>query len=190
MNDFTLEDFSKLTDVLFDLPKEVSWEINYKGKTYLDIDDLIYDAQQEFFDTKLEDYKKMVGKCFIDNDKTTVLKVVGLPEGKNEYPYFLYEEYHCDRSGNWHHKSYNWLQNSVHGEYPNKKNEKYCLTPETEMNVAAEEMYNLGIDGNLYVDYSCGGDYIVYKPCKESLFKYAKEDAIDNDGEYNVRDYD
>ena len=64
---------------------------------------------------------------------------------------------------------------------------KYAdISPNADINLNGEHMYQLGKNGNIYVDHSCGGDFYIYKSCRESKFIAAKEEAIDNDGDYVV----
>ena len=106
---------------------------------------------------------------------------------------FVYEEYEQYKDGSWHCKDYLNLQEDAKGDHPASMNEYYSkykkyadISPNADINFCSEDMYQLGKDGNIYVDYSCGGDFYVYKPCRESKFMAAKEEAFDNDGDYVV----
>ena len=184
LNGMTLNELSDLQYVLECLPDEVVVSIELdNGDTYDCIEDYIEKRTEEFFDTKKEDYEKIVGKCFINDTKDIVVKVVSVSD-KDDYE-FLYEEYEKYRDDNWHNKDYIWLQEHAKGRFPDEDYLKYCLTTQTEMNVACEEMYHLGRDGNLYVDISCGGDYMIFTPMTSNVtFEMIREEAIKNDGEY------
>lgn len=194
LEDLDLNDLSTIEFILGRLPIEISTSINVNGNEYDYLSDYIQDRTDQFFETTREDYERIVGTCFINDDKSIVLKVLGLPDidekGENESN-FLFEQFEKWKDGSWHNKDYIWLQNTVHTNSESKfakeyaeKYEKYCYTPQTEINLNAEGMYMLGKDGNLYSDYTCGGDYIIFRPMKTTTFELIREEAIDNDGEY------
>ena len=119
-----------------------------------------------------------------DEEKNCVIKVVGYDV--SEYPFhetynFLYEKYEKYHDDTWHCQDYIWLQES---SVSDQKYKRYCLSSQTEVNFAEESMFHLGIDGNLYIDYTCGGDYIIFRPFSNATFEVIKEEAISNDGEY------
>lgn len=193
IKDMSLNELSNLEFVLHHLPNEVSITINVNGNTYSRIHDYVEQRTDEFFETTREDYEKIVGTCFINEYKTKVLRVVGLPDvddDSNSESNFLYEQYERWSDGTWHNKEYIWLQETVHEEHSEllkdwaEKYKKYRYTSQTEINIDAEGMYMLGKDGNLYSDYTCGGDYYVFKPMSSANFYLIREEAIENDGEY------
>lgn len=132
------------------------------------------ERNEEFFNVSREDYESIIGKSFTNEDQSIVLRVLGLPKDEEDYC-FLYEEYSEDSLGEWNSKDYIWLQNETDPKY-----ESYRLTPDTEMNIASENMYHLGKDGNLYVDYSCGGDYEMFNPIPDEIFEEVKSRVIRN----------
>ena len=142
------------------------------------IDVFVDDMMEDYFNVPDKDIEALVGKCFMNEDKTVAVKIVGMSDDAIQ---FLYEKFEKWNDGSWHCDSYNWLQDSVYGKYPRPELEKYCLTPQTNMNIAAEEMFLVGRDGNLYVDVTCGNDYVIYKPIKETTFELIKNEALENE---------
>ena len=179
LDDLNLRELSKLKYIVSCLPKGIKVTISSGDKTYKYFDDYFMDRINNFFNATREDYEKIVGKCFKSEDR--IIKVLGMSDGHDFE--FLYEEHEKYRDDSWHNKDYIWLQDTAYGRFPHKEYEKYCLTPQTEMNIASESMYQLGKDGNLYVDTDCGGNYEVFKEVKESLFEVIREEALENDGE-------
>ena len=143
-----------LKDILEKLPQEITTVIEVDGKKYEYIEDYIEDVTEDFFNVSRSDYENLKGKYFINDDEDIVIRVLDLPEDKEDYE-FLYEIFYKHGKRNWENDDYIWLQNAGE-EY-----KKYCLTPYTEMNIAAEEMYHLGKDGRLYQDPDCSGTYDV-----------------------------
>lgn len=150
--------------------------------------------EDDFFDCDINDYKAIIGKCFRHDD--IVLKVVGIRDDFDNKYYksghyesnFLYEQYerYC---GKWHIQEYIWLQEMVYGKYASErdKNEylRFCITPNTEMNIGREGMYMLGKDGLLYTDDDCSGEcYTCYEEISNEVFEKIRTEAINNDGEY------
>ena len=143
-----------LKDILENLPQEITTVIEVNGKKYEDIEDYIEEATEDFFNVSRSDYENLKGKYFINDDEDRVIRVLDIPVDKDDYE-FLYEIFYKHGKRNWENDDYIWLQNAGE-EY-----KKYCLTPYTEMNIAAEEMYHLGKDGRLYQDPDCSGTYDV-----------------------------
>lgn len=165
-----------------------------------EIDDEEYDdsvrLEDDFFDCDINDYKAIIGKCFRHDG--IALKVVGIRDDFDNKYYekghyeteFLYEQYEC-YNDEWHIQEYIWLQESVYGKYASVSDKKeylrFCITPNTEMNIGREGMYVLGKDGLLYVDDDCSGErYIRYKEIPNEVFEKIRTEAIENDGEYKV----
>lgn len=158
-------------------------------------DDSVY-IDDDFFDCDINDYKAIIGKCFRHDD--IVLKVVGVRDDFDNKYYeaghyeteFLYEQYEC-YNDEWHIQEYIWLQESVYGKYASITDKKeylrFCITPNTEMNIGREGMYILGKDGLLYVDEDCSGEcYTRYEEIPNEVFEKIRAEAITNDGEYKV----
>ena len=152
--------------------------------------------EDDFFDCDINDYKAIIGKCFRHDN--IVLKVVGIRDDFDNKYYeaghyeteFLYEQYEC-YSNEWHIQDYIWLQESVYGKYASVSDKKeylrFCITPNTEMNIGREGMYMLGKDGLLYVDEDCSGEcYTRYEEIPNEAFEKIRIEAIANDGEYKV----
>lgn len=128
-----------------------------------------------FPDFELKDYEKLVGKCFMCDNRWAI-KVVGL-DPNNIYE-FLYERYDY-YNGSWNVQDYIWLQDTAERD---PKYKKYCLTPQTEKNVASEDMFHLGSDGNLYESIDCDAFY-KYTPMDSVRFEEIKKQALENDKE-------
>ena len=162
------------------LPEGVTYKITRSDteQVYDYVDMFVEDMIEGYFDVSEDDIKKLVGTCFMNEDKTSVVEIVGMTDKKDEFLFEKYEKWGSDVS--WHCQNYNWLQNSVYGKYPDETLKKYCLTDQTDMNIASENMFMVGKDGNLYVDMTCGNDYIIYKPIKTTTFKLIKEEALEN----------
>ena len=181
IDDLSITELSTLQYVLEHLPIGVTYTIG----TDKGIEEYIEERTDTYFEATEEDYKKLIGTCFINEDKSIVVCVVGISD--KDIDNFLYEKYEKYRDGTWHTQDYIWLQETAKGRFAEEKYLKWCLTSQTEMNINAEGMFMLGKDGNLYVDVSCGGDYDVYKPMSKATFELIREEAIKNDGEYKVR---
>lgn len=158
-----------------------------------DSDDTVR-LDEDFFDCNIDDYKAIVGKCFRHGD--VVLKVLGIRDDFDNKYYkdghyeteFLYEQYE-HYSEEWHIQDYIWLQETVYGKYASESDKReylrFCLTPNTEMNIGREGMYLLGKDGLLYTDDDCSGEcYTRYEEIPNKVFEKIKKQAIDNDGVY------
>lgn len=171
-------ELSILRGLLEMLPEGVNYTITRTDtKQHFDyIDEFVDDMIEDFFNVSDEDYENLVGKCFVRQDKREVIKVVGMTD--DEKINFLFERYIKHADDTWDKDDFNWLQDEVHGKYPNKEYEKYCLTDQTNMNISSESMYMLGKDGNLYVDVTCGNDYDVYVPLKNAAFDLIREEAF------------
>ena len=136
------------------LPQEITLTLEVDGKKYDDIEDYIEEVTENFFDVPRSEYEKLKGKYFLNEDEDTIIRILGLPEDKDDFE-FLYEIFYRHGKRDWENDDYIWLQNAGE-EY-----EKYCLTPYTEMNIAQEGMYQVGKDGKLYADPSCDGSFDV-----------------------------
>ena len=180
VEELSLKELSILQGLLEMLPEGVTYTITRTDtKQQFDyIDTFIEDMNEAFFDVPDKDIEKLVGTCFINDAKDEVVKIVGMSD---EAYKFLYEKYEKWSDGEWHCENYNWLQDSVYGQFPDEKLKKYCLTPQTNMNIASESMFQVGRDGNLYIDVTCGFDYEIYKPMKLSTFELIKNNALEND---------
>lgn len=127
-----------------------------------------------FPDLELKDYKELVGKCFMCDNRWAI-KVVGLDP--NKIHEFLYERYDY-YSGSWNVQDFIWLQDIAMYD---PKYKKYCLTSQTEKNIASESMFHLGSDGNLYESIDCDAFY-KYTPIDNEQFEEIKRQALENEG--------
>ena len=138
--------------------------------------DGIYRLPVDFLNTTREDYKKIVGKCFIfEYDKSIVIRIEDLISP--QYSEFLYEQYDQHSDNTWNCKDYIWLQNTAAYDPEYKK---YCLTDQTEMNIGSEDMFYLGKDGYLYTAVDCGGAWYRWIPFDSDKFEKIKEEALKN----------
>ena len=185
LEQMSLNDLSDLMFVLDALPIGINYTVEVNGKKYKYLEDYIEERTNEFFNASEEDYKKIVGKCFINKEVGVAIKVVALSD--DEPINFLFEKFIQYDDGSWHISEYNWLQETAKGKYADPKYLKWCLTSETDMNINAEEMFMLGKDGQLYVDVSCGGDYDIYGELSAAAFQLIRDEAIKSDGEYYVK---
>ena len=141
--------------------------------SFIEIDYESDEYNRLFSDLGLEDYKKLIGKCFLC-DNRWVIKVVGIDLENLEE--FLYERYEKYKDGSWHVQDYIWLQDIAACD---PKYKKYCLTPQTEKNIASESMFHLGSDGNLYESVDCDAFYR-YTPVDKERFEEIKKQALEN----------
>ena len=137
----------------------------------------------DFFDVPDYAYDNILGKTFKCNELGAVMQVTGLPVVENREKYeFLYEIYeNCD--GEWQAQDYIWLQESAYGKYGREEYRFFCLTSQTEMNIASENMFHVGKDGNLYKSYDYE-EYFKFTECSDEEFDKAREEALKNCGEY------
>ena len=195
LEELPISDLSLLQYVLEHLPQGIDYTI--KDNEKLSIGDYVYNTIDNFLKVPDEDYDNIEGKCFFCEDTATVIKVLHIMKGDELKDFnkveFVYEEYEQYKDGSWHCKDYLNLQENAKGNHPASMNEYYGkykkyadISPNADINLCGENMYQLGKDGNIYVDYSCGGDFYIYKPCRESKWLSAKEEAYDNDGDYVV----
>lgn len=145
----------------------------------------------DFFEVDTSDYTKLVGKSFINNKLGLAVKVIGIPEGNENHHWtpreFLYEAFYQYRDKTWHQNDYIWLQHQAYGNFAKEEYIQWCITPQTDINIASENAFSLGKDGCLYQTVSCGDDYYKFKPLKDSKFEKIRTEAIENDGEYEVQ---
>ena len=194
IDNLSITELSSLQYILEHLPAGVGYTLKTAEGEFYYIEEYIEHRTDTYFEAIEEDYKKLIGTCFINEDKSIVVKVVGIRDDYDDKYYevdhhvdnFLYEKYERYNDGTWHTQDYIWLQETAKGRFAEEEYLKWCLTSQTEMNINAEGMFMLGKDGNLYVDVSCGGDYDVYKPMSKATFELIREEAIRNDGEYKV----
>ena len=137
----------------------------------------------DFFDVPDCAYDAILGKTFKCGELGSIMCVTGMPMMKGSESYeFLYEiyEYVLD---SWETQEYIWLQESAYGKYGKDEYKCLCLNSQTEMNIASENMFHLGKDGNLYKSYDCE-DYYRFTECSSEEFNKARKEALENCGEY------
>jgi hypothetical protein len=132
------------------------------------------DDVDNFFADDYDDYKKIVGKCFINEEIGVAVKILEIPN--DEYyqiePYeFIYEM--CENwIDGWNFEDYNWLQEQT-GVY-----EKYKITPYANMNIASENMFHLGKNGKLYTSVACDDEYYEFTEITADEFEKIRNEAI------------
>lgn len=132
------------------------------------------DDFDDFFADDYEDYKKIMGKCFINERMGIAVKILEIPD--DEYyqiePYeFIYER--CDKwIDGWSLEDYNWLQEHT-GVY-----EKYKITPYANMNIASEEMFHVGKNGKIYTTVACDDEYYEFTEITADEFEKIRNEAI------------
>lgn len=147
------------------------------GKPF-DMDDYFFDRIFDFFNVPEETVQKLVGRCFQSQfGGTYMIKILGLRTDRdNEYwnesklwREFIYERVDKNRNG-WNFPDYSHLQTS-------DDLRDMRITPFAEINYASEEMFNIGEDGNLYVDYLCDQDYVKLKEVDQKTFNKHRAEA-------------
>lgn len=169
---YHITELAELAYVINNLPVEFDDTLDIDGEK-MDIDEYIEKRTEKFFDVPDENYREIVGKTYVNKENDTIFKVVGYnPQRPAE---FYYEEYRRSRTG-WVPKDYIWLEED---SYEHLKDyytapgalealNKWISDPDVDMNIGREEMYMLGVDGNMYVDTDCGGNYDVYTPIEDN----------------------
>lgn len=130
------------------------------------------DDFDDFFADDYEDYKKIMGKCFINEEIGIAVKILEIPD--DEYNRFIYERFEEQFDG-WASEDYNWLQNQTKEKY-----EKLKITPFANMNIASEGMFHLGKNGKLYTTVDCGDDYYEFTEITVDEFEKIRNEAIEN----------
>lgn len=135
------------------------------------------DDFDDFFADDYEDYKKIVGKCFINEEIGVAVKILEIPN--DEYyqiePYeFIYEM--CENCiDGWNFEDYNWLQEQTQDKY-----NEFKITPYANMNIASENMFHLGKNGRLYTSVACDDDYYEFHEITVDEFEKIRNEAIKN----------
>ena len=153
-----LQQLHELNTKLEDLPEGL--KLTMDGKPF-DLEDYLINRAIEFFDAPEETVQQLVGKCFKSPfGGNYMIKILGLRSDRdNKYwkdcklwREFIYEKVEKYGDG-WSFPDYSHLQES-------EDLKAMRVTPFSEINYASEEMFNIGKDGNLYVDYWCNRDYV------------------------------
>lgn len=172
IKDYSITELSELDYTLDKLPIEVNINIRVDGEE-MSIYDYIQRRTDEFFKVPDDAFKNAVGKVYVNKDFDIVFKVVGY---NHHAPYEFYYEQYERRGTEWVPKESIWLErggNEWLKPYYTEPGalealEKWENDPNVDMNIGAEGMYLLGEDGNMYADYSCGGDYFVFTPVDDN----------------------
>ena len=131
------------------------------------------DDVDDFFADNYEDYKKIMGKCFINERLGIAVKILEVSDDFEPFE-FIYERFDEWYNG-WVPENYNWLQ-----EQTKEKYEKLKLTPYANMNIAAEGMLHLGKNGRLYTNISGDDAYFEFIEITVDEFEKIRKEAIKN----------
>lgn len=173
MTPFTDEEYELMYRLLDEMSSVEEENTSTNNDTVVVVSEDDFD---DFFADDYEDYKKIVGKCFINEIIGIAVKILEIPN--DEYheiePYeFIYES--CEKwIDGWNFEDYNWLQ-----EHTNAY-EKYKITPYANMNIASENMFHLGKNGKLYTNISCGDEYYEFTEITADEFEKIRNEAIKN----------
>lgn len=166
---FTDEEY----ELMYQLLDEMSSDDEKTNDTVVVVSE---DDVDNFFADDYVDYKKIVGKCFINEEIGVAVKILEIPN--DEYheiePYeFIYEM--CENCiDGWNFEDYNWLQEHTDAY------EKYKITPYANMNIASENMFHLGKNGKLYTTVDCGDEYYEFTEITVDEFEKIRNEAIKN----------
>jgi hypothetical protein len=170
---FTDEEYELMYQLLDEMSSADDEDTSANDNTVVVVSE---DDVDDFFVDDYDDYKKIMGKCFINEEIGIAVKILEIPD--DEYyqiePYeFIYER--CDNwIDGWNFEDYNWLQEQT-GVY-----EKYKITPYANMNIASEGMFHLGKNGRLYTSVACDDDYYEFAEITADEFEKIRNEAIKN----------
>ena len=173
MTPFTDEEYELMYRLLDEMSSADEETTSTNNETVVVVSE---DDVDNFFADDYEDYKKIMGKCFINERLGIAVKILEIPN--DEYyqiePYeFIYER--CDNwIDGWNFEDYNWLQEQT-GVY-----EKYKITPYANMNIASEGMFHLGKNGRLYTSVACDDNYYEFTEISSDEFEKIRNEAIKN----------
>lgn len=166
---FTDEEY----ELMYQLLDEMSSDDEETNDTVVVVSE---DDVDDFFADDYEDYKKIMGKCFINEEIGIAVKILEIPNDEYDHiePYeFIYER--CDKwIDGWNFEDYNWLQEHT-GVY-----EKYKITPYANMNIASEEMLHVGKNGKIYTTVACDDEYYEFTEITADEFENIRNEAIKN----------
>lgn len=170
------------TDVEYNLMHQLLDELstNDDETTSTDNDTIVVVSEDDFdnfFTDDYVDYKKIVDKCFINENLRVAVKILKITA--DEYnqiePYeFIYERFEEQFDG-WAPEDYNWLQEQTRYEY-----NEFKITPYANMNIASENMFHLGKNGKLYTTVDCGDAYFEFTEITADEFEKIRNEAIEN----------
>lgn len=173
MTPFTDEEYELMYQLLDEMSSADEEDTSTNDDTVVVVSE---DDVDDFFVDDYDDYKKIMGKCFINEEIGIAVKILEIPD--DEYyqvePYeFIYER--CDKwIDGWNFEDYNWLQEHT-GVY-----EKYKITPYANMNIASEEMFHVGKNGKIYTTVSCDDEYYEFTEISSDEFEKIRNEAIKN----------
>jgi predicted Zn-dependent protease with MMP-like domain len=134
-------------------------------------------------DDVYETYTNIIGKCFINRECGIAVKILHIPHNDDYFkPYeFIYEKFEeLEFCNGWEVEDYNWLQEQSAETY-----NRYKLTPYANINIASENMFQLGKNGKLYTSVDCGEDWYEYVEMSPEEFEKIKKEAIENKNNYD-----
>ena len=174
MQPFTDEEYQDMFQLLDELSTNDEENTSTNDNTVVVVSEDDFD---DFFTNDYVDYKKIVGKCFINEEIGTAVKVLQITA--DEYnqiePYeFIYERFEEQFDG-WASEDYNWLQNQTRDKY-----NEFKITPYANMNIASEDMFHLGKNGNLYTSVDCGDEWYEFTEITNEQFEEIRKEAIEN----------
>ena len=183
LEDMNIQQLFELNSKVEDFPEGLG--LMRDGKPF-DLEDYFFLRIMDFFDAPEETVQKLVGRCFKSRGGTYMIKILGLRTDRdNKYwnesklwHEFIYEklEKHGSR---WEFPDYSHLQDD-----DDLKDMR--ITPFAEINYASEEMFNIGKDGNLYVDYWCNRDYSKLSEVDPKTFNKHRAEAYKKWEEENL----
>lgn len=174
MQPFTDEEYQDMYQLLDELSTNDETNTSTNNDTIVVVSEDDFD---DFFTNDYVDYKKIMGKCFINEEIGIAVKILQITA--DEYnqiePYeFIYERFEEQFDG-WASEDYNWLQNQTREKY-----EKLKITPFANMNIASEDMFHLGKNGKLYTTVDCGDEWYEFTEITNEQFEKIKNEAIEN----------
>ncbi len=171
MTPFTDEEYELMYQLLDEMSSVDEEDTSTNDNTVVVVSE---DDEDDFFADDYEDYKKIMGKCFINEKIGIAVKILEIPNGEYDQiePYeFIYER--CDNWINgWNFEDYNWLQERT-GVY-----EKYKITPYANMNIASEGMLHVGKNGKIYTTVACDDEYYEFTEISSDEFEKIRNEAI------------
>lgn len=174
MTPFTDVEYKLMYQLLDELSTNDEENTSTNNNTAIVVSENVFD---DFFTNDYVDYKKIVGKCFINEEIGIAVKILKITA--DEYnqiePYeFIYERFDEWCNG-WVSEDYNWLQNQRKEKY-----EKLKITPYANMNIASEGMFHLGKNGKIYTSVACDDDYYEFTEITNEQFEKIRNEAIEN----------
>lgn len=175
LQDMNIQQLFHLKEQIEEFPEDLG--LIRDGKPF-DMEDYFFERTMDFFNAPEETVQKLVGRCFKSPfGGTYLIKILGLRNDRdNEYwsksklwQQFIYERIEKHGSG-WSFPDYLLLQKRDDWK-------EMRITPFAELNYASEEMFNVGKDGNLYVDYACDGDYTKLQEIDQKTFNKHRAEA-------------